>query len=89
MATKILVFDPDFSDGVAHTERQLDVYLNDGYQILASHSTATSAVVRPPDDRDRGVPAQHLITLILHRNCARGHRALARWGMALASFPFP
>lgn len=37
MATKILVFDPDFSDGVAHTERQLDVYLNDGYQILASH----------------------------------------------------
>jgi len=23
---------------------------------------------------------------IHHRNCARGHRALARWGMALASF---
>src|SRR5690606_13898104 len=26
---------------------------------------------------------------VVHRNCARGHRDLARWGMALASFPFP
>jgi len=35
---------------------------------------------------DDGGPRRDAIP---HRNCARGRRALARWGMALASFPFP